>query len=346
MPSSVGDRLSLTYEVVHFALTPIGPGLATPAHGVTRKTIWSRWSSAAPPATSGTSGRSRARRRTRRTRSRTSCTGGSAPGRCRWPRRSSGSPPTGPPPPAERPPPRHRVGARLRRRRIAAEASATYPLTPGAVTECVTRGEVARLGSVRRDRTRAPRRRLAQVAVDGGAGDAELGGYLGDGVLALALGVAFVVHLLCELGLARSELGLLTTAPRPARSPVGAARGLANLDRVLETTRKGPPPRVGWSRPRIRVATAGTGRRAAAPAPAAPARPLGRAAAAGGQCSSDGSGGSARLSWTRPARASSSRVAMAVSTGSRSASSGSGSRSPARTRRSTPTSAAQSSVSA
>src|SRR5664280_759740 len=87
------------------ALTPIGPGLATPAHGVTRKNIWSRWSSAAPPATSGTSGRSRARRRTRRTRSRTSCTGGSAPGRCRWPRRSSGSPPTGPPPPAERPPP-------------------------------------------------------------------------------------------------------------------------------------------------------------------------------------------------------------------------------------------------
>src|SRR5664280_3566952 len=143
MPSSVGDRLSLTYEVVHFALTPIGPGLATPAHGVTRKTIWSRWSSAAPPATSGTSGRSRARRRTRRTRSRTSCTGGSAPGRCRWPRRSSGSPPTGPPPPAEWPLPAP-VGARLRRRRIAAEASlgdvlATYPLG-GAGKNAVTGG--------------------------------------------------------------------------------------------------------------------------------------------------------------------------------------------------------------
>ena len=41
----------------------------------------------------------------------------------------------------------------------------------GAVKERVTRGEVVRVGSVRRGRTRAPRRRLAQVAVDGGAGD-------------------------------------------------------------------------------------------------------------------------------------------------------------------------------
>jgi hypothetical protein len=83
-----------------------------------------------------------------------------------------------------------------------------------------------------------PRRRLTQAAVDGGAGAAELGGYLGDGGLALALGVAFVVHLLCELGLARSELALLTACAaaaagglEPVQGPFGHQRELELRDR-------------------------------------------------------------------------------------------------------------------
>ncbi len=43
------------------------------------------------------------------------------------------------------------------------------------------------------------------MAVDGGAGDAELVGDLLDGVLAPAVGAGFVVHLLCELHLAGTE---------------------------------------------------------------------------------------------------------------------------------------------
>jgi hypothetical protein len=57
------------------------------------------------------------------------------------------------------------------------------------------------------------------VAVDGRAGDAELGGDLGGGLLAHAGPVELVIHLLRELGL-RSELGSL---------PAGAAAGSGGL---------------------------------------------------------------------------------------------------------------------
>lgn len=64
------------------------------------------------------------------------------------------------------------------------------------------------------------RRRPFEVAVDGGAGDAEFGGDLGDGVAALALGVSLVVHLPGELDLSGPEFGLL-----PAGAATGAGGG-------------------------------------------------------------------------------------------------------------------------
>src|SRR2546423_1526391 len=61
-----------------------------------------------------------------------------------------------------------------------------------------------------------------QGAVDGRPGHAELGGDLRHGVTPLAVVAKFVVHLPCELDLARAELGLLA-----AGTPAGPRRGQA-----------------------------------------------------------------------------------------------------------------------
>ena len=60
-----------------------------------------------------------------------------------------------------------------------------------------------------------------EVAVDGGAGDAEFGGDLGDGVAALAVVAEFVIHLPGQCDLARPELRLL---PAGASAGSGGAR--------------------------------------------------------------------------------------------------------------------------
>ncbi len=61
--------------------------------------------------------------------------------------------------------------------------------------------------------------RLVEVAVDGGSGDAEFGGDLGDGPLVLAVGVKLVVHRPGEVGLPGSEFGL--GSAHPAACPGG-----------------------------------------------------------------------------------------------------------------------------
>lgn len=63
---------------------------------------------------------------------------------------------------------------------------------------------------------------LAQVPVDGGAGDAELGGDLRNGVAAFAVLAALVVHLPGKLDLTRSQLRFL-----PAGAPARAGGGQA-----------------------------------------------------------------------------------------------------------------------
>src|SRR5450759_2089432 len=86
----------------------------------------------------------------------------------------------------------------------------------GAVKERVTRGEVVRVGSVRRGRTRAPRRRLAQVAGDGGAGDWRVTPNSAAIWATVCLPSASHSSYMCELGLTRSELGLLAAAAAAA----------------------------------------------------------------------------------------------------------------------------------
>ncbi len=53
------------------------------------------------------------------------------------------------------------------------------------------------------------RRCLGEVSVDGGAGDAELVGDLGDGVFAFAVVAGLLVHLASQLNLTQPEFRLL-----------------------------------------------------------------------------------------------------------------------------------------
>ena len=62
------------------------------------------------------------------------------------------------------------------------------------------------------------------MAVDGGAGDAELGGDLGDGVAAFAVVPDLVVHLPGEGDLAGAEFGLLAAGAAPGPGGSQAAR--------------------------------------------------------------------------------------------------------------------------
>ena len=64
------------------------------------------------------------------------------------------------------------------------------------------------------------------MAVDGGAGDAEFGGDLGDGVSPSAVGASLVVHALGDPDLAGGELGPLPPPVRPR------ARAAARPSRV------------------------------------------------------------------------------------------------------------------
>lgn len=73
-----------------------------------------------------------------------------------------------------------------------------------------------------------------EVSVDGRAGDAELGGYLGDGVGTLPGGVGFVVHSLGERDLAWSELWALAAGAAPGSSCGEAVPGPFGHERVLK----------------------------------------------------------------------------------------------------------------
>ena len=77
---------------------------------------------------------------------------------------------------------------------------------------------------------------FVKVAVDGGAGDAELGGDLLHGVHPAPVGAGLLVHLLGDLRLARGELGFL-----PAGAPAGAGGGQAVKGAVVSSSTVAAP---------------------------------------------------------------------------------------------------------
>lgn len=84
--------------------------------------------------------------------------------------------------------------------------------------------------SLRRSRAGA----LVEVAVDGGAGDAELVGDLLDGPLLFPVRVDFVVHLPGELDLSGAEFGLLAAGATVGAGGFQAVHGALRHQGVLE----------------------------------------------------------------------------------------------------------------
>jgi hypothetical protein len=72
------------------------------------------------------------------------------------------------------------------------------------------------------------------VPVDGGPGDAELGGDLGDGVQTASVGSGFLVHLLRDLGLACGEFGFLATGAAAGAGGGQAVEGALGHQGMLE----------------------------------------------------------------------------------------------------------------